>query len=173
MARTRTDWTVCRLAPDVAGSVEYLVDIRLSDARWLSSPLVSVDRAEAWTGHRQAADSVADILNLHGGGHEDRGAWTALPAVIHAPSPYQPQEKGAEERRRGANSEDVSALRVAISGHVAPAPARGPEGDVTASIIRYCGLRDLPRSKLVDALEVLGATSPATAALVQNSLLRD
>jgi hypothetical protein len=118
MARARTDWTVCRLAPDVAGRVEYLVDIRLSDARWLGSPVVSADRADAWTGHRQGADAVADILNLHGGGSEDRGAWTALPAVIHAPSPYQPQEKGVEERRRGATAEDIGALRAAISGSV-------------------------------------------------------
>ena len=118
MARARTDWTVCRLAPDVAGSVEYLVDIRLGDARWLSNPLVSADRADAWMGHRQGADAVADLLNLHGGGSEDRGAWTALPAVIRVPSPYQPQEKGSEERRRGATAEDIAALRAAISGSV-------------------------------------------------------
>ncbi|WP_168460251.1 hypothetical protein [Xanthobacter sp.] len=86
MARARTEWTVCRLAPDVVGGVEYLVDIRLVDAFWLRNPITSADLSGAWTGSRTAAAEVSDILNLHGGGREDRGAWTALPAVIRLPS---------------------------------------------------------------------------------------
>ncbi|WP_024278028.1 hypothetical protein [Xanthobacter sp. 126] len=86
MARARTEWTVCRLSPRAIGGVEYLVDIRLVDAFWLRNPIASAVREEAWTGSRQTAGEVADILNLHGGGREDRGAWTALPAAIHVPA---------------------------------------------------------------------------------------
>ncbi len=69
------------------------------------------------------AQTLARVLNLFCAPDAWRGQWRAVPAEIQAPSPYQPQEKSADERSaaaaaalEAADREEREHLHAAVEG---------------------------------------------------------
>lgn len=112
------DWLLCHSNPLVPASVVYFagtfqgVDTELGGR--VLVPTVSLFREEAATFDEAAAHLLAAILTTFGPATAVARSWEALPAQIHVPSPYQPQEKGPDERHRGASAEDARWLREAL-----------------------------------------------------------
>ena len=112
------DWLICHSNPIAPASVVYFagtfqgVDTELRGR--VLVPTVSLFRDEAATFDEAAAHLLAAILTTFGPATAVARQWEALPAQIHVPSPCQPQEKGPDERHRGATPEDIAILRAAI-----------------------------------------------------------
>ncbi|MFG1318043.1 hypothetical protein [Xanthobacter autotrophicus] len=106
MTHSRTDWLLCRSNPSAPAGVVYFagtfvgVDTELGGR--VLVPTVSLFRDEAATFDEAGAHLLAAMLTTFGPAADAARPWEAMPAQIHVPSPYQPQVKGPDERRRKA-----------------------------------------------------------------------
>lgn len=111
------DWLLCRSNPTTPAGVVYFAGtfegVGTLSGRVLV-PAVSLFREEAATFDDAGAHLLAAMLTAFGPAADAARPWEALPAQIHVPSPYRPQEKGPDERHRGASAEEANRLREAL-----------------------------------------------------------